>query len=100
MQSPPRVQRGLYLEIRLGRSNFRPPVFQGRTYPKSARIVRALCTSLVAAVSRCLLLLLSISMIIGGVARIVSARRGTADQRVAAALSGLASIVFGILALS
>jgi uncharacterized membrane protein HdeD (DUF308 family) len=30
----------------------------------------------------------------------VSAARGTADQRVAAALSGLASVVFGVLALS
>lgn len=41
-----------------------------------------------------------ISMIIGGLARIMLALRGTADQRVAAALSGLASVIFGALALS
>jgi uncharacterized membrane protein HdeD (DUF308 family) len=41
-----------------------------------------------------------ISMIIGGFARITSALRGTVDQRVAAALSGLASVIFGALALS
>src|SRR5689334_3350216 len=41
-----------------------------------------------------------ISMIIGGFARITSALRGTVDQRVAAALSGLASVILGALALS
>lgn len=41
-----------------------------------------------------------VSMVIGGLARIMSALRGTADQRVAAALSGLASVIFGALALS
>lgn len=41
-----------------------------------------------------------VSMIIGGAARVVSALRGTADQRLAACLSGLASVIFGVLALS
>jgi uncharacterized membrane protein HdeD (DUF308 family) len=41
-----------------------------------------------------------ISMIISGVVRVVSAVWGTADQRIAAALSGLASAIFGTLALS
>jgi uncharacterized membrane protein HdeD (DUF308 family)/pimeloyl-ACP methyl ester carboxylesterase len=41
-----------------------------------------------------------ISMIIGGATRIMSALRGTVDQRVASALSGLASVIFGALALS
>ena len=41
-----------------------------------------------------------LSMIIGGGGRILSALRGTADQRVAAALAGLASIIFGVLALA
>ena len=41
-----------------------------------------------------------ISMIAGGAARTAAAWRGTADQRVAAALSGLASVIFGALALS
>lgn len=41
-----------------------------------------------------------ISMVIGGFARITWTLRGPADQRVAAALSGLASVSFGALALS
>lgn len=41
-----------------------------------------------------------ISMIIGGAARVVLALRGTADQRLAACLSGLASVIFGVLALT
>lgn len=47
-----------------------------------------------------LAIVVGISMIIGGTARIISAVRGTADQRVATALSGLASVIFGALALS
>jgi len=47
-----------------------------------------------------LAIVVGISMIIGGAARIISAVWGTADQRVAAALSGLASVIFGALALS
>lgn len=47
-----------------------------------------------------LAIVVGISMIVGGAARIISAVWGTADQRVAAALSGLASVIFGVLALS
>jgi uncharacterized membrane protein HdeD (DUF308 family) len=47
-----------------------------------------------------LALVAGISMIIGGLARAMSGLRGAADQRVAAALSGLASVIFGALALS
>jgi uncharacterized membrane protein HdeD (DUF308 family) len=45
-------------------------------------------------------IVIGISMIIGGAGRIASALRGTADQRVAAALLGLASVIFGALALA
>jgi|tagenome__1003787_1003787.scaffolds.fasta_scaffold20985471_5 uncharacterized membrane protein HdeD (DUF308 family) len=41
-----------------------------------------------------------ISMVAGGVARLAAAWPGTADERAAAALSGLASVIFGVLALS
>jgi RimJ/RimL family protein N-acetyltransferase len=47
-----------------------------------------------------LAIVVGVTMILGGTARIISAVRGTADQRVAAALSGPANKIFGVLALS
>lgn len=47
-----------------------------------------------------LAILVGISLLVGGLAKLVSGIRGRADDRLISALSGLARVVFGILALS
>jgi uncharacterized membrane protein HdeD (DUF308 family)/pimeloyl-ACP methyl ester carboxylesterase len=49
---------------------------------------------------RVLTVWVGVGLLVAGVLRMVAGIRGTADQRVTAMLSGLASIVFGVLALS
>jgi uncharacterized membrane protein HdeD (DUF308 family)/alpha-beta hydrolase superfamily lysophospholipase len=47
-----------------------------------------------------LAIVVGISMVLGGVTRVTGAIRGRVDERVIAALTGAASVIFGLLALS
>jgi uncharacterized membrane protein HdeD (DUF308 family)/alpha-beta hydrolase superfamily lysophospholipase len=45
-------------------------------------------------------LVVGIAMIVGGVVDVVSSLRGSTDERIAAVIGGVASVIFGVLALS
>lgn len=49
---------------------------------------------------RGLVIVLGVSMVAGGVIRVVAGIRGTADERITALIGGLASVILGLLALS